>query len=360
MRVSQAALLLLLFLCGAWATPEPGTSSAIVRGAAISPGKRQTFVTWGDAVLLWRVPEGKPRPLAKDLQAHFGEGGCFADVNGDGRFDLVLNRLPDKESAGLGKLVWLEAPNWQEHLIDTGIEMSECQETRLLGKRGVLMVQRHAQVRFYSFPPAESNQAIYQEVYSFYTPSREAGLARADVDGDGLLDIFSGNYWIQSPKQFELPWRLFAIELYNETRESATLRLVAVNAGKDIFVAQREMADARVAWLERPRDPKVLWTEHRLEAPGGFHYAKGLAVMQGINNRSESSIIVGEDNGDSSRMMILDWTGSKFPLVFSAKIQPVIDILAVDSTRFIALHRHCASIWEFQGRKNVPVRIGVL
>ena len=36
-------------------------------------------------------------------------------------------------------------------------------------------------------------------VYSFYTPSRQAGLLLADVDGDGLTDIFAGNYWIRSP-----------------------------------------------------------------------------------------------------------------------------------------------------------------
>jgi hypothetical protein len=59
-------------------------------------------------------------------------------------------------------------------------------------------------------------------------------------------------------------------------------------------------------------------------------------------------------------MMILNWIGSKFPLVLGAKIEPVIDILPLDCTRFIALHRHDANIWKFQGRKKVLVRIGVL
>ena len=50
-------------------------------------------------------------------------------------------------------------------------------------------------------------------------------IAWADIDGDGLPDILAGMYWIRSPESFELPWRLFAIDLWNETPESAMLRL---------------------------------------------------------------------------------------------------------------------------------------
>ena len=32
-----------------------------------------------------------------------------------------------------------------------------------------------------------------------------------DVDGDDRVEFLRGNYWIQTPNEFDLPWRIFAI-----------------------------------------------------------------------------------------------------------------------------------------------------
>lgn len=302
--------------------------AGILRGGALSADGAALYA-WGSALYRWRLSEvragthGEGERLLSGLA--FGEGGCVADVNGDGNGDLVLEARPASES-GLGRLVWLEAPSWKEHVLDSGIEMSDCMETTLLGKRGILMVQRHAQVRFYPFPPADSEHAPYQEVYSFYTPSRQAGLLRADVDGDGREDIFCGNYWIQSPAAYNLPWRLFAIELYNQTESAASLRLaLLVDSGRELVVAQKDMREANVALLRVPPggDPKALWEEHLLAAPGGFHFPAGLAV---VGHR----IVVGEHNGASSRVL---WfapnpDGVSFAVQQANASRPVVALLA--------------------------------
>jgi hypothetical protein len=212
------------------------------------------------------------------------------------------------------------------HVLDSGIEMSDCVETTLLGRRGILMVQRHAQVRFYPYPPAESGHARYQEVYSFYTPSRQAGLLRADVDGDGREDILCGNYWIQSQACYNLPWRLFAIELYNQTESAATLRLAFfANTRRELVVAQKDMRDANVSLFRVPAgaDPKALWEEHPLAAPGGFHFPAGLVVLG-------RRVVVGEHNGASSRVLwyVPNQDGVSFVLQQTSASRPVVALLA--------------------------------
>ena len=272
-----------------------------LRGGALS-SDGATLYAWGSALYRWNLSQVRKGARSKGEHLlsglSFGEGGCVADVNSDGRAALVLEARPASGS-GLGQLVWLEAPSWKEHVLDSGIEMSDCLETTLLGKRGILMVQLNAQVRFYPYPPGDSGHAQYQEVYSFYTPSRQAGLLRADVDGDGRQDIFCGNYWIQSPAAYNLPWRLFAIELYNQTESAASLRLALMgDTGRHLVVAQKDMREASVSVFRVPAgaDPKALWEEHALAAPGGFHFPAGLAV---VGRR----IVVGEHNGASSRIL---------------------------------------------------------
>ena len=306
-----------------------GQVEGVIRGGALAPAGGSLF-TWGSGLHRWELGNGplgprQPLPLSGDS---FGEGGCFANVSGEERPGLVLEQLPGTDPAALGKLVWLEAPDWRPHVIDSGIEMSECVETNLLGHRGILMVQRHAQVRFYPYPLSKDGHADYQEVYSFYTPSRQAGLLLADVDGDGFMDILSGNYWIKSPEAYELPWHLFAIELYNETPASATLRLALANGGKDLFVAQRDMEQAKVTWFRRPADPKVLWEAHPLEVPGGIHYAAGL--LAGSWGSDGVDVLAGEHNGAESRLL---WfrkrkEEAEFTLKASAVSRPIVGLLA--------------------------------
>ncbi len=146
-----------------------------IAGFAIA-GRR--LATWGDRVRWWNLPEGNdavPGP-----RGPFAEGGAILDVNGDGQLDLVVN-----ETAPARALVWLEAPHWIPHVIDTGVDTADVIPAELFGRRGILLVHRRAQVRFYEIPPHPEDQWPATEIYSFYTPSDQGGLALADIDGDG-------------------------------------------------------------------------------------------------------------------------------------------------------------------------------
>ena len=188
----------------------------------------------------------------------YSTGGCLMDVDGDGRDDLVLNERS-------GALVWLQAPRWTRRAIAASVDARDIVPATLLGHRGVVLIHRQMQVRFYEIPERPAASWHGRDLYSFYTPSREGGLALADIDGDGLTDILAGNYWIRSPRAWDLPWRLFAINTWSEQENSAMLRLAW--RAPMLYAAQREMSPARLAWFERPADPTQLWPEHRIEGP---------------------------------------------------------------------------------------------
>ena len=262
-----------------------------IAGAALHGGK---LITWGDRLLEWSLPDGRMRVLADRLD-NPGAAGCFLDVNNDGLDDLVLVEGE--------RLVWRAAPSWKPAVIATGIETPDLLPVTLFGRRGVLTVHKYAQVRFYEVPAEIGGQWQEYDIYSIYTPSRQAGLLQADVDGDGRTDILCGNYWIRSPESFELPWRLFASNGYTETSASATLRL-ALADGR-LVVSQGEMPNARLALFEKPADPREPWRERRLDADLKLEKPRALAAAD-FDGDGRAGIIAGENGGPDSRLLFFE------------------------------------------------------
>ena len=270
----------------------------------------------------WNLPEQK-NPVSGP-RGPFAEGGTILDVHGDGQIDLVVN-----ETASPRALVWLEAPRWTRHVIDTGVDTADVIPAELFGRRGILLVHRRAQVRFYEIPPHPEDRWPVTEIYSFYTPSDQGGLALADIDGDGRPDILCGNYWIRSPESFELPWRLFAIELWNEQPHSAMLRLGLIAPG-ELVALEREMPHGRFAMFERPSDPKQLWIEHRIGDPLVLDQARSLDVAD-LDGDGRSDVIVGEKSG-AGRLIVFRNQGE-------GRFEPYViaDHVAADHIRAIRL-----------------------
>ncbi|MCP5118450.1 MAG: hypothetical protein GY953_47165, partial [bacterium] len=220
------------------------------------------------------------------------------DVDDDGRQDVVL--LENSTDGGLGSLVWFGAPHWERRLIDSGAQFRDCVAATLDGSRGVLLIHRFLQLRFYQIPDNAGQKWPYRELYSIYTPSRQGGLLLADIDEDGRTDILAGNYWLRNPGDPEVHWRLFAINLWSETPESAlsalTLHSITGREFPDLVASQTDMAEARLALFSRPADPTHIWPERRLEGMLGLRYPRALAAGD-LDADSHADLVVGENNG---------------------------------------------------------------
>ena len=170
-------------------------------------------------------------------------------------------------------------------------------------------------MRFYEIPADPSQPWPRTEIYTFYTPSEQGGLGLADVDGDGIPDILAGNDWIKAPASFELPWHLFAIELWNEEQKSAKLREMLVDlfgtGAQNLVAVQRSVPRARLAWFEKPPDPKQLWIEHRLDGTLELNQTNSLQIAD-FDGDGRLDLLAAERGGAGRLIVFHNAGGGKF------------------------------------------------
>ncbi len=288
---------------------------AEVAGAA---GKGERVWVWGEGV--W---ERRPGTWRKVAAGRFEGPGC---VLGE---EVVLQQKSD--------LVAVRVRDGRVTRIDTDAYLSDCLEATLFGRAGLLVVHRGLQVRFYERGGAGLERWPYREVYSFYTASYQAGLLQARVDADGVPDLFCGNYWIQAPGEFALPWRLFAINTHNESAESARFRLA--RRGRELVASQGWIKGGKLLVFRPPGDVRQLWAEQLLSAGLELDEPRGLVVAD-LDGDGSEEIYAGEAAGQGR---IFRWLGEQkaaSPLQIG-RGTPIVGLLALD--------------WDRDGRRDLVV-----
>ena len=305
-----------------------------IAGAALD-GRR--LVTWGDRILTWDLPGAGMQPIRARLPRKLGPAGALFEVAGE--HGLVLN-----EAAGRRALFWVNLRSGKIADIDHGVFANEALPATIHGRRGILLVQRRIQVRFYEIPESLPRPWPSRDIYSFYSPSDQGGLLLSDVDRDGRVDILSGNYWIQCPEEFDLPWRLFAIRTWSEEKLSGMAQMALgdlFGAGiSNLIVTQSEMPKARVAWFEKPTDPKQLWTEHRIEGNLDLNQPRSPLVAD-FNGNGRPDILVAERAGAGRLIVFSNEASGRFQPVEVGRTSGVVAAFVID--------------WNDDGRPDILV-----
>jgi dienelactone hydrolase len=208
-------------------------------------------------IVMYSRPDWKKRVIA-ETGSEGGVRGSLADINGNGRLDMVM-----------GGIVWLENPgpsggDWKAHRIDRQ-RVHDVLVADLNGN-GRLEVVARDQSAF-----GNTGNTVY--IYHQESPNswrREVldaphgeGIALADVDGDGRPDIVLGGVWFRNDSG---AWRAhrFAAE-WTHPHVKVEVGDINGNGRLDIVLTPAELKGQRyrISWFESPPGEKSRdWTEH--------------------------------------------------------------------------------------------------
>ena len=132
------------------------------------------------------------------------------------------------------------------------------------------------------YQPGEDVTAPWRK-HAVITGLFSEGIAAADLDGDGRLEIAAGPYWLAPPAAgpFSGPWkrRVYAPS-FREMCRVATVDITG-NGRADLVITDSEYLDGRLSWFENclVEDPTHPWVEHVLEETPVI-YSHSLAAWQ--------------------------------------------------------------------------------
>jgi hypothetical protein len=224
-----------------WIRHPLGKGNTDVGGAAFDVNHDGWIDFVAGTMLLLNSREPKTKPFQSfDIGTIHSHDTEFADVNGDGRIDLIAN----SDKAGL---FWYEIPEnptnkWTAHLISS--------------------IDEH-------------------KVHGGVSPR-----AVADLDGDGDNDVVTAQAWFENLGG-ALKWRIHKnIDLGEPHQFGISVRTWTgdMDGDKDLDIVQAENdnPDGRIAWFEN--NGKRNWTRHIIRDEGGGQDFHSLAVADFDND----------------------------------------------------------------------------
>jgi hypothetical protein len=139
------------------------------------------------------------------------------------------------------------------------------------------------------------------------------GIALADIDGDGDLDLVFGGQWLENPghRQVSIPWRLhaFAPKWHRDTR----VAVADMNRdGRPDIVLSVSEGKGPLSWFESPSGPRSdAWIEHPIET-GTLEGAHSLQVAD-FDGDGNLDVLTAEMHASGKkRVLVYFGTGGEF------------------------------------------------
>ena len=237
----------------------------------------------GVPMLSWlEAPEWTRHDIDTPLTPFTGDSQ-IVDIDGDSDLDIVIAVDSHSGANNTGRVLWYEnngtpTEPWTQHTIEANIpdafHIGEMVSGDIDDDGLVDIIVRHLSTnRFITYFQGPSNTWTTKRIS---TRHRE-GLAIADLNNDGLLDIIGNGYALIAPSNPRTGiWdeTIFDSAFYTES-ETGLNNSVKIDTGDmngdgrlDLVVSPAEGEEVYLAWYEIPSDPiNGNWIRHTIESP---------------------------------------------------------------------------------------------